>query len=113
MKKGMQITFTSLLGHQPTLMSLKEAAQWASRYLNREVTTSNISYLIQYGRIKNYGNGGNPLVSGEELKNYYEEVNKENHWRKTLGKDINWRLSFIEYKELERTKHVHRLLLKV
>lgn len=26
-----------------------------------------------------------------------------------MGHDLNWRLSFIEYKESERTKHVHRL----
>ena len=30
----------------------EEASQWASEYLEKNVTTSNISYLIQYGRIK-------------------------------------------------------------
>ncbi len=109
MKKGLQVSFTDLLDHQSNLMSLKEAALWASQYLNRDITISNISYLIQYGRIKNYGNGGNPLVDREELRNYYEEINKESQWQKTLGKDVNWRLSFVEYKESERTKHVHRL----
>jgi hypothetical protein len=34
------------------LLSIKEASQWASEYLEKNVTTSNISYLIQYGRIK-------------------------------------------------------------
>ncbi len=109
MKKGLQVSFTDLLDHQSNLMSLKEAALWASQYLNRDITISNISYLIQYGRINNYGNGGNPLVDREELRNYYEEINKESQWQKTLGKDVNWRLSFVEYKESERTKHVHRL----
>jgi hypothetical protein len=28
---------------------------------------------------------------------------------KILGNDLNWHLSFVEYKESERTKHVHRL----
>ncbi len=35
------------------LLTIKEASQWASEYLNKDVTTSNISYLIQYGKVKN------------------------------------------------------------
>ena len=30
------------------LMSIKQASLWASDYLNKKVTTSNISYLIQF-----------------------------------------------------------------
>jgi len=37
------------------LLSIKEASQWASEYLNKNVTPSNISYLVQYGRIKKIG----------------------------------------------------------
>ncbi|MGC9070418.1 MAG: hypothetical protein ACP5IO_03805 [Elusimicrobiales bacterium] len=51
------------------LTDLKEASIWASNYLNRKVTLSNISYLIQYERIKKYGSDGNPLIDIEELKN--------------------------------------------
>jgi len=91
------------------LLSLKEACIWASQYLNRKVTISNISYLIQYGRINKYGNNVNPLVNIEELKDYYDSLSQENKWRKKLGGDINWHLSFIQYNESERTKHVHRL----
>lgn len=91
------------------LRSLEEASIWASQYINRKVTISNISYLIQYGRIKKYGNDGNPLVDIEELKDYYDSQPKEKQWKKVLGQDINWHLSFIQYKEAERTKHVHRL----
>lgn len=91
------------------LLSLKEACIWASQYLNRKVTISNISYLIQYGRINKYGNNGNPLVNIEELKSYYDSLSQENQWKEKLGGDINWHLSFIQYKESERTKHVHRL----
>ena len=29
------------------LMTIKEASNWASEYLGKQVTTSNISYLIQ------------------------------------------------------------------
>ncbi len=91
------------------LVSLREASVWASQYLNRKVTISNISYLLQYGRIRKYGCDGNPLINIEELKNYYDSFSKEKYWKKILGRDINWHLSFVQYKEAERTKHVHRL----
>ncbi len=92
------------------LITLKEASKWASEYLHKKVTISNISYLIQYGRIKKHGLNGIPLVDKNELKNYYDKLNyQEKHYKKNLGDDLNWRLSFVEYKESERTKHVHRL----
>jgi hypothetical protein len=94
---------------EENLIDLKEASKWASQYLNRRITISNISYLIQYGRIKKYGNNGNPLINKEELKDYYDSFNKEKQWKEILGEDLNWHLSFVEYKESERTKHVHRL----
>lgn len=59
------------------LINLKEASVWASQYLNRKVTISNISYLIQYGRIKRYGTNENPLVNISELKEYTDEFKKE------------------------------------
>ena len=90
-------------------VNLKEASAWASRYLNRNVTTSNISYLLQYGRIKKYGSNGIPLIDKKELKAYYDSFDKEIPWKNILGDDLNWHLSFVEYKESERTKHVHRL----
>lgn len=91
------------------LLNLREASEWASQYLNRNVTISNISYLFQYGKIKKYGNNGNPLLNIEELKDYYDSLNKEKRLKKILGDDLNWHLSFVEYTEAERTKHVHRL----
>lgn len=91
------------------LVNLKEASNWASQYLSRNVSVCNISYLLQYGRIRKYGNNGNPLIHVEELKSYYDSYKKEMQWKKILGKDLNWHLSFEEYKESERTKHVHRL----
>jgi hypothetical protein len=91
------------------LTNLREACEWASQYLNRKVTISNISYLLQYGRIRKYGSSGNRLINIEELKEYYGSYDKEKQWKKKLGEDLNWLLSFVEYKESERTKHVHRL----
>lgn len=92
-------------------LTIKEASLWASNLLNKVITPSNISYLIQYGRIKKIGDNGSTLVSLDELKKYYESfVNiKENKWKSQLGEDLNWELSFQEYKESETTKHVHRL----
>ena len=42
---------------------------------------------------------------------YYQQNNKtkEERWKNKLGDDLNWTLSFTEYKESETTKHVHRL----
>ena len=92
------------------LINLKEASVWASQYLNRKVTISNISYLLQYGRIRKHGSNGNPLINIDELKDYYDSLEtQEKQWKKKLGGDLNWHLSFVEYKESERTKHVHRL----
>ena len=96
--------------NEKKMLSIKEASMWASKFLNQKITISNISYLIQYGRIKNYGNNGSPLINKDELKTYYDSIKKkEEEWKKVLGKDLNWHLSFVEYKESERTKHVHRL----
>jgi hypothetical protein len=69
-----QLTFFGVKGKK--LITLKDAGDWASRYLNRKVTISNISYLIQYGRITKYGNSGNPLINIEELKDYYDSFTK-------------------------------------
>ena len=93
------------------LLNIKEASEWASEFLNKEITTSNISYLIQYGRIHKKGTNGATLVAKEDLKNYYQKYNKskEEIWKEKLGEDLNWDLSFSDYKESETTKHVHRL----
>ncbi len=60
------------------LMTVKEASAWASHFLKREIGTSNISYLVQYGKIRKHalpagrqGDNGSTLVSTEDLRNYY------------------------------------------
>ncbi|MCL4727495.1 MAG: hypothetical protein KJZ66_09325 [Candidatus Kuenenia stuttgartiensis] len=92
-------------------MTIKEASEWATNYLKKNVTTSNISYLIQYGRIKKIGDNGTVQVSRQDLINYYKSFNgkREVSWKDQLGNDLNWALSFDQYKEAETTKHVHRL----
>ena len=94
------------------LLSIKEASTWATEYLGKNVTPSNISYLIQYGRIKKVGENGSTQVVKEELITYYTKSftgKREIDWKSQLGDDLNWALSFDQYKEAETTKHVHRL----
>jgi hypothetical protein len=92
-------------------LSLKEASEWASEHLKKKVSTSNISYLVNYGRIQKYGENGETLISIKELKEYYKSFNgkREVHYKSKLGYDLNWALSFDQFKEAETTKHVHRL----
>ncbi|MDR2790468.1 MAG: site-specific DNA-methyltransferase [Campylobacteraceae bacterium] len=93
------------------LLSIKAASQWASGFTGKNVTPSNISYLIQYGRIRKIGENGSTQVSLTELQNYYSSYNnsREINFKKHLGEDLNWALSFEQYKEAETTKHIHRL----
>jgi len=88
---------------------MKDASRWATGYLKRTVTPSNISYLLQYGVITRHNGSGGPLINLDELKQYYNARDRQNQWKEKLGDDLNWRLSFAEYQEWERTKHVHRL----
>ncbi len=96
---------------QNELLTLKEASELMSVQFNREVTTSNISYLVNYGRIQKYADNGNTLVSKDELIKYYNSYygDRQLRWKEKLGKDIDWHLSFEQFKEAETTKHVHRL----
>lgn len=93
------------------LLSIREASKWASDYLDKPVTTSNISYLIQYARIRKHMEKLTIKVDLEELKDYYDKNTsyKQNKWKEKLGKDLNWNLSFAHLKEADTTKHVHRL----
>ena len=93
------------------LFSIKEASDWATKHTGKSVTTSNISYLVQYGRIRKIGTNGSTHIYKQDLIDYYKSYNsnKEVDWKEQLGEDLNWTLSFDKYKESETTKHVHRL----
>ncbi|MDR2474672.1 MAG: site-specific DNA-methyltransferase, partial [Bacteroidales bacterium] len=93
------------------LLTIKQASDWATDYLGKSVTTSNIAYLIQYGRVKKIDKNGSTQVYLNDLKNYYQSYNsyRETYFKENLGDDLNWALSFDQYKEAETTKHVHRL----
>lgn len=94
------------------LITIKTASTWASRFLNREIGESNISYLIQYGKIRKHSNGnGSTLVDKNDLRKYYTSYHgkRELNWKARLGNDLNWVLSFDNLREKDTTKHVHRL----
>ena len=99
------------MSKNPALLTLEEASLFASKLLGREVTQSNIGYLVQYGRVRKSGVNGGTAVHARELENYYRNQIRpqEKRWKEKLGDDLNWHLSFTEYREAERTKHVHRL----
>lgn len=92
-------------------LTIKEAAKFASQYLNKNVTTSNISYLLNYGRIPKIDGNGTTLIDPQVLINYYQSYygQRQTDWQAQLGDDLNWALSFEQLKEAETTKHVHRL----
>jgi len=94
-----------------TLVTIPRASKWATEYLKREISPTNISYLIQYGKVKKYGENGSTLVNLGDLKNYYESWRgkREVNWKRQLGNDLNWALSFDHLREKDTTKHVHRL----
>lgn len=93
------------------LLSIKEASSWASELLQRKVSEANISYLIQYGRVKKIGKNGSTQISKQDLEEYYNQIMpiREASWKSKLGDDLNWMLSFEQFRESETTKHVHRL----
>ena len=93
------------------LMPPAQASEWASRLIGKTVTPSNITYLVKYGLIPDVGNNGSVLVSAADLERYYRKIDGriENAYKSRLGDDLNWSLSFEQYKEAETTKHIHRL----
>ncbi len=100
------------------LLTMEEAREWASTYIGRKVSLSNISYLLQYGKITRYSKEGKTktssgltMVSLPELKEYYDRnvLNVEEKWKACLGSGVRWDIAFGDINEAERTKHVHRL----
>ena len=51
-----------------TLLTLPEATQWAAKYLEKEISVSNISYLAQYGKVKKYGENGSTLIIADDSR---------------------------------------------
>ena len=98
-------------GYSMPLMTINEASEWASKHLTREVSPTNISYLLQYGRIRKHVKNDSALVDLHDLEEYYQSRvgAREDDWKRKLGDDLNWTLSFDHLREMDTTKHVHRL----
>ena len=96
---------------QEKLLTIKEASQWATNLLKRDVSESNISYLVQYGKVKKHNGGSSVFIDIDDLKKYYDSYQgkRETDWKIKLGNDLNWALSFDNLREIDTTKHVHRL----
>jgi len=93
------------------LATIQEAAEWASDFLKKQISSSNISYLVQYGKVNKHRNNGTTFVNLDDLRRYYRSYKgwREVNWKERLGEDLNWSLSFDHLREKDTTKHVHRL----
>ena len=58
------------MGKNTELLTLEEASRFASKLLGREVTQSNVSYLIQYGRVRKTNVNGGTTIHARDLENY-------------------------------------------
>ena len=92
-------------------LTIKQASQWATNFLQRDISDSNISYLVQYGKVKKHNGDGIVKVATDDLRKYYDSFRgqREVAWKEKLGNDLNWALSFDHLREVDTTKHVHRL----
>ena len=106
-----QLSILSPNQEDKDLLTVQEASKWATSRLGKNVSESNISYLIQYGRIRKIDTQNGARVSVVDLENYYASYDdaRKIKYKESLGDDINWALSFSQVKEAETTKHVHRL----
>ena len=75
------------------LITLNEASQWASNYMNKSVSPSNINYLLQYSIINRIINEGIIYISKSELKKYYDKNKIEKNWKKKTWR--RFKLAFV------------------
>ncbi|HEV2389381.1 MAG TPA: DNA methyltransferase [Nitrososphaerales archaeon] len=94
------------------LLTLADAAALVGK------TTSNISYLVQYNRLRKFDVSGKIVsrapngglrVSRSELMDYVDGWNLRVRSRMAALKIGDTSIAFLEVPERERTKHVHRL----
>ena len=94
------------------MLTLGEAAELVGK------TPSNISYLVQYNRLRRYDDSGKVVaraasgglrVSRRELLGYVESWNRRVRSRMEELKIGETEIAFLDVPERERTKHVHRL----
>lgn len=71
------------------LLSIAEASKWATDYIGRDVSPSNIAYLVQYGLIRKFGENASTQILQEDLKSYYKKylTSRESYFKDKLGED--------------------------
>src|SRR5438552_3151136 len=98
--------------HVEEFLTLEDAAALVGK------TQSNISYLVQYDRLRRYNARGEVVsrapngglrVSKSELLGYVEGWNRRVRSRMDALKIGDASLAFLDVPERERTRHVHRL----
>jgi DNA modification methylase len=91
------------------LYSIKETAKIMTNKLGKTIKEHNISYLVQYGKVKKYKIKNRVYVDITEVEEYYNKLffGKKEEWEEKLGFELDWDLSFDLLAEKERTKHVH------
>ena len=60
-----------------TLITIQEASEWATKHLKKDISPTNISYLVQYARVKKYAKNGSTLIDLNDLKEYYQLGNRK------------------------------------
>ena len=101
-----------LFEEDPADLTIKQASVVASKVTQQRITTENIHYLIRYGVLKQIREtSGGYVLNQDEVITYFKErlQRLKDSYKKSLSGDLNWRLSFSEYRESETTKHVHRI----
>jgi DNA modification methylase len=102
-------TMTEIELNYDKLYSIKETAKIMTNKLEKTVKEHNISYLVQYGKVKKYKIKNRVYVDINEVEEYYNNLffGKKEEWEEKLGFKLEWDLSFDILAEKERTKHVH------
>ena len=99
---GLPLEAAQSISHQQLygkMLNINQASAWASQLSGKDVTPSNIAYLVNYGLIDKIADQGRIHVLAVQLAAYYLQANiQQTH-----------PLSFSHYKESQTTKHVHRL----
>ena len=75
------------------LLSVNEASQWASKFLGRMVTPSNITYLVQYAKIKRYNNGNGESVL--DIFKDYKHLIATRETIRTICLNLAWKSVYV------------------
>lgn len=71
-------------------LNIKQASAWATAHTGKTVTSSNIAYLTNYGRVPKTGDNGGTLIAKQDLIEYYKSYQREADYKEKLGSDLNW-----------------------